>query len=330
VIDVDRLVEKRRPRWKRLETLLDEAQEAPESELGPARLQELLILYRSACADLNQARALTANPQLLGSINQLVGRAYRIVYRGRATARLDLKRFLLHDVPTTFRQERRWVRLAAAALLLGAAVGFTATLLSPADAESLIPAEMFTSSPGQRAEQIETGKERIDSVSKATEFGAYLYTHNIQVSFLTFALGALTFAGGFALLFYNGVLLGAVAARYLLDEAGSFFVAWVGPHGALEIPSIVFAGAAGLLAGRALLLPGERGRPAALRESLPAVFRILATCAVLLVCAGLIEGSFSQMSAKSVPYAIKIGVAAALFFSMYGWLFLVRRGKHSP
>jgi uncharacterized membrane protein SpoIIM required for sporulation len=329
VIDVDRFVEKRSSRWKRLEALLDEAQEASESQLGPVRLQELLILYRSACADLNQARALTANPQLLGSINQLVGRAYRFVYRGRATTRLDLKRFFLHEVPATFRREGRWVRLAAAAFLLGAALGFAAALLSPADVESLIPAEMSTSSPHQRAQEIETGKERIDSVSKATEFGAFLYTHNIQVSFLTFALGALTFVGGFAMLFYNGVLLGAVAARYLLDDAGTFFVAWVGPHGALELPSIVFAGAAGLLAGRALLLPGERGRPAALRESFPAVFRILATCAVLLVCAGLIEGSFSQMTAKSVPYAIKIGVAAALFFAMYGWLFLGRRGERS-
>lgn len=329
MIDVDRFVEKRRARWKRLEALLDEAQDASESQLGPGRLQELLVLYRSACADLNQARALTANPQLLGSINQLVGRAYRFVYRGRTGTRLELKRFFLQDVPATFRRERRWVRLASASLVLGAALGFAAALLSPAEADSLIPAEMLTARPRERADQIEAGKERIDSVSKATEFGSFLYTHNIQVSFLTFALGALTFVGGFALLFYNGVLLGAVAARYALDGAGTFFVAWVGPHGALEIPSIVFAGAAGLLAGRALLLPGDRGRAAALRESFPAVFRMLCTCAVLLVGAGLIEGSFSQMSAKSVPYAIKTAVAAALFCGMYGWLFLGRREESS-
>lgn len=330
MIDVDRFVEKRRARWQRLEELLDEAQEAPEAALGPARLQELLILYRSACADLNQARALTANPQLLGSINQLVGRAYRFVYRGRAGARLDLKGFFLREVPATFRRESPWIRLAAAALLLGAALGFGAALASPADAGSLVPEQMFTSSPSRRVEQIETGKERIDSVAKAAGFGSYLYTHNIQVSFLTFALGALTFVGGFALLFYNGVLLGVIAARYLVDGAGIFFFAWVGPHGALEIPSIVFAGAAGLLAGRALLLPGERGRPAALREAFPAVFRILATCAVLLVCAGLIEGSFSQMSAKSLPYGLKIGAAGVLFLAMYGWLFLPRRPRAAP
>jgi len=227
VIEIERFIEERSPRWKRLGALLDSAQ---DEELGRDRLQELLLLYRSACADLNQARALTANAVLLANVNQL--------YRGRPATHVDAKRFLLEDVPATFRREARWVRVAVLALVAGAAVGTAAVLVDPAGTEALIPAQMFTESPRQRVEQIESGKERIDSVSKATEFGAFLYTHNIQVSFLTFALGALTFVGGIVMLFYNGVLLGAVGARYLLDGAGTFFVAWVGPHGALELPSI--------------------------------------------------------------------------------------------
>src|SRR5207248_4393959 len=83
VTDLERFVAERSPRWRRLEALLDEAHEMPESALGRPRLHELLLLYRSACADLNQARALTANPQLLGTVNQLVGRAYRFIYRRR-------------------------------------------------------------------------------------------------------------------------------------------------------------------------------------------------------------------------------------------------------
>lgn len=320
--DLERFVSERSPRWKRLEALLDEARETPQSELGRERLHELLLLYRSACADLNQARALTANPQLLGTVNQLVGRAYRFIYqRRRGAAPVRWKEFFLRDIPRTFRSEERWVRLATAAFVVGAAVGFAAVIRDPAHARSLLPGEFFTESPKARVEQIESGDERVDTLRKASEFGAFLYTHNIQVSFLTFAAGAITFAGALILLFYNGILLGAVAAQYLIDGAGTFFVAWVGPHGALEIPSIVFAGAAGLVAGKALLFPGDQGRPAALRASFPAVFRMLCACAVLLVFAGLIEGSFSQMSARSVPYAAKIAVAGALFAAMIAWLF---------
>jgi len=325
VTDLERFIAERSPRWKRLEDLLDEAQQMPESALGRPRLHELLLLYRSACADLNQARALTANPQLLGNVNQLVGRAYRFIYQRRpGRAPFAWKRFFLRDIPATFRREKQWVKRATIALLLGTVVGFAAVVHDPAQARALLPDQFFTDSPSARVQQVETGEERIDTLRKATEFGSFLYTHNIQVSFLTFALGALTFAGALLMLFYNGVLLGAIAAQYLLDGAGTFFVAWVGPHGALEIPSIVFAGAAGLLAGRALLFPGDQGRPSALRASFPAVFRMLCACAVLLVFAGLIEGSFSQMSARAVPYAVKIAVACALFAAMNVWLFVGR------
>lgn len=321
-MDLALFVSQRRPHWDRLGVLLDEAQ---ESSLTPALLQELLSLYRSAASDLNRARSMTANPELLGSLNQLVGRAYRIIYRGRPRTPISLaalRDFFLRDVPGTFRREERTIRVAALAFILGTALGLGAVVADPAAGELLVPREMFTQSPRERVEHIEKADERVDTFSKATEFGSYLYTHNIQVSFLTFAMGAMTLVGGWLLLFYNGVILGAVAAAYFRDGAGTFFIAWVGPHGVLELPSIVFAGAAGLRFGRAFLLPGDRGRPAALREAFVPAFRILATAAALLVFAGAIEGSFSQMSSKSVAYPIKIATAFVLFAALNSWLFL--------
>ena len=47
---------------------------------------------------------------------------------------------------------------------------------------------------------------------------------------------------------------------------------------------------------------------------------LLAT-ALVLVFAGFVEGSFSQMSAKTVPYPLKIGVAVLLFGGLVFWLF---------
>ena len=108
------------------------------------------------------------------------------------------------------------------------------------------------------------------------------------------------------------MILGAVAAMYMLDGVPLFFFAWVGPHGALELPSIVFGGAGGLIAGRALLMPGDLSRAASLRRVLPAVWRIMIGTALTLVLAGLIEGSFSQFSAKTIPVRAedRRGVAA--------------------
>ena len=329
-MDLDRFIRLRRQRWARLEILLDTAEQSAHMD-APA-LQELLSLYRQACSDLNEARSYTANAGLIGRLNDLTGRGYRFVYRGARTLRLRgaLQRFLSFEVPYTFRREGRFVLAAAAALLLGAAAGLAAVMADRDNGRLLIPAEFFSESPAERVAKIEAEEERIDTVDKALAFGASLYTHNIQVSFLAFALGALTFAGGLLLLFYNGVILGAVAGMYFLDGVGTFFFAWVGPHGALELPAIVFGGAAGLCAGRALLAPGTRTPEAALRESFPSVWRMMLGAALVLVLAGLIEGSFSQFSARIFPYPLKIGVAATLFLGLVSWLFVRRLPDEAP
>ena len=325
-MDLEAFIADRRPRWQQLERLLDLAEVTAEWQLGVERIQQLVQLYRQACSDLNQARSYTANPELLSYLNQLTGRGYRFVYRGtrRRGWREAVKEFFIHELPAAFRRERTSVIHAALAMSLGALLGLAAVIADPYNGQDLIPGEFFSASPRERVAEIEANDERIDSVEKAADFGAYLYTHNIQVSFLAFSLGALTLIGGYWLLFYNGIILGGVAAMYLLDGVHIFFLAWVGPHGALELPAIVFAGAAGLRAGRALYLPGELSRAAALRQAMPSLWRMLLGSAAILVVAGLIEGSFSQFSGKTVPYSLKISVAVVLFSALITYLFLWR------
>jgi uncharacterized membrane protein SpoIIM required for sporulation len=335
MIDLERWAAEREDRWRRLSELLDLADRAPERELGPTGMRELLGLYRLVSSDLNRARSLTANPDLLGRLNALVGRGYRFIYRPRAAGMArELPRLLSRlgrvvgsEVPAAFRREAAAVALAAGTFLLGALFGAGAMIARPGAALDLIPRQFVTQSPRARVERIERRRERVSTVAQAAVFGSQLYTHNIQVAFLVFSLGALTLAGAIPLLFYNGVLLGVVGASYALDGVGLFFFAWVGPHGAFETAAIAFAGAAGMVAGRALLLPGELSRGAAVRLAFPRVWRMMAAVMLLLVIAGLIEGSFSQFSAKVVPYPLKIAVAVILLASLVCFLFLPRQAQ---
>ena len=327
--DVETFVAERRPRWERLERALRRVQASTAREVGREGIQEIVTLYRSACSDLNRARSLTANPEILERLNQLTGRAYRFVHGAmRRRVSVSVRRFLSAEAPLTFRREARHVVAAAGSLALGALLGFAAVTVEPSNAELLIPWQFFTESPSERVEKIESGEERVRDLETALAFGSSLYVHNIKVSFLAFSLGALTIVLGHLILFHNGVLLGAVAAWYHLDGVQVFFYAWVGPHGALEIPAIVFAAAAGLKLGEALLFPGERTRRASLAEALPPASRMLVTAMIVLVAAGLIEGSFSQFSSRVVPFAVKIAFAAVLFASLFAWLFV--SGRRAP
>ena len=322
-MNIERFLTERREVWDQLDALLDRADEVG---LSREETHELVSLYRRTCSDLNRARSHTANPEILGYLNQLTGRAYRFIYRaGHETAVWSaFVRLITREIPAAFRRERLAVLIAASAFIAGALFGSLAVLVNPANGARLVPPMFFTESPRERVEKIEQNEERIENVEHALYFGASLYTHNIKVSFLAFSLGALTIVLGLWILFYNGIILGAVGTMYVLDDVSVFFFAWVGPHGALELPAIIFGGAAGILAGRALLMPGNLSRGAALRRVLPSVWRMMIGAALILVLAGIIEGSFSQFSAKTVPYSLKISLAGLLFVALMIYLFLRR------
>jgi hypothetical protein len=59
---------------------------------------------------------------------------------------------------------------------------------------------------------------------------------------------------------------------------------------------------------------------------------VLVGTATLLVLAGIIEGGFSQISQLTVPYALKIAVAAALLIALLAYAFLMplRRPDRDP
>jgi len=314
--------------WQKLERLLDVAERSPETDLGHERIREIVQLYREACSDLNQARSLTANPDILERLNQLTGRAYRFIYRGGGArsggSREKLKDLFFRNIPATFQKERFYIFAAFLAMFSGTVFGFAAVMINPTFAEALVPEQFFRANPLDSVNKIETGAERVDSTQEALMFGARLYVNNIQVTFLAFTLCALTIVLGLAHLFWTGVFLGALAAFYFLHGVEVHFLAWVGPHGSLELPAIIFGAAAGLRVGHAVLLPGEVTRESAIREAFPSAWRMMLFAMLILVVAGLIEGSFSQFSSRIVSYPVKIAVSVIIFATLTFYLFMTK------
>jgi uncharacterized membrane protein SpoIIM required for sporulation len=124
-------------------------------------------------------------------------------------------------------------------------------------------------------------------------------------------------------LFYNGIILGAVALDYILAGQLVFLLGWLMPHGVIEIPAILLAGQAGLILGKALIGWGDRhplgGR---LRLIGPDLMTLVGGVAVLLVWAGLVESFLSQYHQPVIPYAAKIAFGTlelAAFIWFLGW-----------
>ncbi|MDH4184066.1 MAG: stage II sporulation protein M, partial [Nitrospinota bacterium] len=290
--------------------------------------EELFALYRRVSSDLNLAQTRSANPALLEFLEGLVGRAWANMAAPRMTNPFKaLWLILRHRFPSAIRSQWRLFAFSAGVFAAGAIFAFAATMFDETAARIILPPEHANISPSERVrdlEKQETTKkgERIDAGGHAI-FTTFLFTHNIKVTGLVFALGLSFGVGTVIMLFYNGAMLGSLAALYLNDGVILFFVAWIGPHGVIELPCVFFGATAGLMMARAQFrrdLGPVWTQIRAMRETMTHIF--IGT-AMLLVVAGVVEGGFSQVNEPTLPYPFKVTVAAALLVALLIYLFKI-------
>lgn len=331
ILDLERFQAQERPRWSRLESLLVQLENRPDRLVKPAEAELLQELYAQTAADLNRVTHGAFAPDLRQYLERLVARAYAELYYARPT-RSELwqpRRWLriFTAFPMAFRRQGRYFAVSVLVTLLGCALGGLAVRYDPAAVDVLLPAD-YLRNPGMRVHQEEKRQGRhSDSAETEAVFSAELIRHNIQVSLLTAALGVTFGIGTALLLFENGLLLGAVAVRYTQQGFGLFVTAWLLPHGAFEIPSILIAGQAGFYLARLLL---RRKEDRQMRKSINEWLLLIAGLAMMLVWAGLMEAFFSQHHAPVLPYGFKVAVGAAELVLLTIYLLLIGKGKRGP
>lgn len=324
--DVNRFIHTRSTAWQRLEHLIAQAEERGLSALGLDGVRELGTLYRSVSSDLIRARTELMDATVVDYLNDLVARGHACVHATPTQRGHQLWTFLAHDFPRLLRNELRVVLLSALLLFAGAFTGAVAATVDPTSRGALIPEDHQAHTPEERVAS-EATAHNADHAS--VTFASFLFTHNIQVTFLVFALGLTFGIGTVALMFYNGVPLGALAVLYHQSGQGMFFWSWILPHGIVELTVVAIAGGAGLILARGLWLPGKlRRRDALIAESRTAV-RLVLGGMPLLVLAGVIEGTISQIHPPAISYAAKLAFAAIAGGVVYAYLSLGGRSDQN-
>jgi uncharacterized membrane protein SpoIIM required for sporulation len=326
ILDLERFVRTERPHWSALEKTLDWLATDPNRQMSIADLERFHTLYQRVSADLAKVSALASEGELTRYLEWLVARAYAEIHEARDRRRFRPWRWLTVDFPCAFRRHVRAFQLAAALTVVGAGFGSLALHIDSEAKSVLMPFEALQKeSPGERVarEQQLKGKQLAGQKGR---FSAELMTHNTQVSLFTLALGMTFGLGTLAILFYNGVVLGAVAYDYVHAGQSVFLLGWLLPHGVIEIPAILVGGQTGFVIAYALIGWGSRvPRADRLRAILPDVVALAGGLAVMLVWAGIVEAFLSQYHEPVIPYGMKIafGLMEAILLA----LFLTRAGR---
>ncbi len=301
--------------WRELERLVDRVESGGVAAVAPAELTRLPTLYRAALSSLSVARTVSLDRNTLLYLEGLALRGYLCVYSVRATVADVLVDFFARALPAAVRQAGGAFAIAVAALLAGVLAGFALTSAQPDYYHAFISPQMQqgrspTTSTEVLRSYLYTHGSAIDELQA---FASFLFTHNARIGMLCFALGFALGVPTLALLFINGLSLGAFLALYdsrgLLVEVG----AWLSIHGTTEFLAILLCGTAGLMLSSAIIFPGSQSRLANLAQRGREAAVIVLGAVLLFFVAGLLEGLGRQLI-NDVGWRYLIGWSA-----LAGW-----------
>ncbi|HWZ59469.1 MAG TPA: stage II sporulation protein M [Gemmatimonadaceae bacterium] len=313
------LVAEGAPRWREFAARLTRAQQRGLAGLPEQEVSDFAARYRELTTDL--ARLTTAargrEVEALLYLNRLVAAGHNLLYRERPVAARSIWRYVTRVVPDEVRRSAGPIGLAALLMFGPGMIAYVAVIQQPEIAARFIPPEMI-----QRAEN---GVERArngdgyvpDPGLLSPVWASSIIANNVQVTYEAFAGGIFAGLGTVAVLVGNGIDLGGVLGLYQSKGILPLILAFVAPHGILELTAICIAGGGGLLLGSALLIPGALTRREALVERGRRAINLVAAATLLLIPAGLLEGFVSPQGWWTLDQKLIVSGLTAVALVLY-------------
>jgi uncharacterized membrane protein SpoIIM required for sporulation/uncharacterized RDD family membrane protein YckC len=314
------IVTTRSPRWIAFAAQLSKAQRRGLQSFNETEVRAFVEEYRALSTDLARLRTATrgTSSDEMFYLGRLVTGAHNLLYRDRRNTFREVLRFIAIDVPTEVRRSVVPIALGAAFLFGPAAIAWTAVVRNPSIAPTFIPTSML-----DRAEDgVERAKHQTGYIPDPEVFrplmASRIIANNVQVTFAVFAFGITAGIGSLLMLVLNGVSLGGVMGLYQSKGILKLIVAFVAPHGVLELSAICIAAGGGFLIAAAMLVPGDRTRRRALIDNGRRAMKLIAASTLLLIVAGSLEGMVSPI--PSWPLSAKLAVSVGTLVLLVAYL----------
>ncbi len=314
-------------RWREFSTLLVTAQRRGLRGLSESEVSDFVARYREVATDLARIKTAARGREIdsIFYVSRLVAGGHNLLYRERRLTSASAWEYLTYTVPREIRRSTGAIAIAALLLFGPAVIAYVAVARTPAVATEFIPQSMIDrAEDGVRRAKNEEGYVPDPELFRPV-MSSEIIANNVQVTYIAFAGGMLAGLGTVAALVFNGISLGGVLGLYQSKGILPLILAFVAPHGVLELSAIAIAGGAGLLLGAALLIPGARTRRAALVEQGRRAIRLVAASTLLLVVAGTLEGFVSPIPWWTLREKLTVSAITAVLLALYVNL---DRGRH--
>ena len=295
-------------RWRAFAERLRIAQRVGLAQLPEEEVSRFAADYRELSTDLARLQTAARGRQVdaLFYLSRLVAGGHNLLYGRRRVAAASVWRYLSVTVPREVRRSGGVIALSAAMLFVPWTISHMVLMNRPELARDVLPAGMI-----DRAETAKIRAARGEGYVDIPEIlrpaaASGIIANNVQITFNAFIFGITAGIGTAFVLLFNGVALGGFFGFYASTGEGLQLLAFVAPHGVLELSAIVLGGGAGFHLAAAILLPGALSRREALIARGRRAVNVIACATMMLVVAGAIEG---MISPRSWPLGWKLAVA---------------------
>lgn len=314
--------------WKAFEELIDRAEKHSPKALTDEELLSLPVLYRSTLSALSVARATSLDSALIAYLESLCLRGYFYLYGARRGLIERIADFFVRDWPGAIRDLWRETLASVALATVGFVAGFRLVASDKSWYDAIIPSGLAGGrGPDATVEWLRQGLYD-GGDGYLSSFAALLFTHNVEVSILAFALGFALTVPTVLIVLMNGAMLGAMVQVYWSKGLGYEFGGWLIIHGSTELFAICIAGAAGIRIGTRIAFPGTLPRLRAAAQAGRVAASAMVGVAIMLLAAGLLEGFGRQLiTSDGLRYLIGGGLLAVWLVYFYLVQVETRDGK---
>lgn len=328
--------------WERLRLILEQINSRGLQSLSEAELSALPGLYRKALSDLSLYRTRGDNPSMVSQLSQLCNKAHAVIYAGKlGESRMGFWEYVSAELPRATRRCSRLILASAAVMAACALLGWLHCVIDNELARSVLGPDMinhYQTTLQAAHEDADLGLAAQIPLEERSAMWLGITTNNIRVGIYSFLLGIVGGVPALLMMAFNGYMLGAIAFLYFTTPPGMdvnlplYFIAGVAAHGAIELPSIAVAGAAGMKLGFAWVFPGQMPRGQAMRAAVGDSVKLVIVTTLTLLVAGLIEAFVTPITpAEGIPlealYTMKIAVGVLVFSAWLSWLYFGGREK---
>ena len=303
-------------KWRQTEQTVEHVGEASPDALADA--------YIDVTSDLAFAQTHYPDSRITLYLNNLASALHNELYKNKREKWSRIVTFWTREMPDTIWEARRELLSSFLLVLASALIGVLSQWLD-ADFARFVMGDHYVE---MTLDNIASGHPMgVYNSSEGTLMFVGITTNNVQVSFLVFALGALTsFASGW-ILFQNGLMMGTFQTFFAQHGLlwPSFLAIWL--HGTLEISAIIVAGAAGLAMGNSLLFPGTYSRLTAFRRGAKRGLRIVIGTVPIFIAAAFIESFMTRHVEWPDDMRLTIILLSAAFITYY-YLYLPYKRNH--